>query len=382
MDFSFSDEQQMLLDTTRRFISERYSFEFRQGVRASAAGWSRETWTQLGDLGLLAITLPEDEGGIGAGPVGTMLVGNAIGEGLLLEPFLASAVIATQVVVGLASPAQREHWLPRLASGELIAVLAHEESGDIDTVADLQTRATKHGEGWRLDGAKALVYHAPIADLLLVSARTDDDVIALFAVPAGTPGLTLAPCLTVDDQCAASLELVSVIVAADARLGDDASAALQDAIDLGLATLCAEAFGAMDRILKATIDYSRSRVQFGKPIGSLQALQHRMAEMLMHLEQARSMSYLATARCRDPDRAARRSALSAAKVLMGQAARYIGQQAVQLHGGMGMTDELDVSHYFKRLLAFELRAGSTDQHLAAYVRQRSPVEVDASLEVQ
>ena len=217
-------------------------------------------------------------------------------------------------------------------------------------------------------GRKSVVYHAPAANLLLVSARVGTDL-GLFAIPADAAGLRLLPCITVDEQRAADVLLENVRVPADARLGEDAEAGLQAVLDYGLAALCAEAFGAMDRILAATIAYSRSRVQFGAPIGSFQALQHRMAEMLMHLEQARSMSYLATSHCMDADPVSRRAALSAAKTLMGQAARYIGQQAVQLHGGMGMTDELDVSHYFKRLLAFELRVGTTDLHLEHYRRQ-------------
>ncbi|RZA33267.1 MAG: acyl-CoA dehydrogenase [Lysobacteraceae bacterium] len=369
MDFAYSEEQQMLLDTTRRYVAERYGFEHRRQVLGSATGWSREAWTQLGELGLLAINIPEENGGIGAGPAGTLLVGNAIGEGLLLEPFLSSAVVATHAIVALASPAQRELWLPGLASGETIAVLAHEEPGMsfLDPQA-LRTRAVRSGEGWLLEGDKSLTYHAPAADLLLVSACVDGES-GLFAVPARAPGVELAPCITVDGQVAADIRLHRVRLDDEARLGGDAAAGVEAALDHGLAALCAEAFGAMDRILAATIEYSRSRVQFGAPIGSFQALQHRMAEMLMHLEQARSMAYLATSQCLNPDVVARHASLSAAKALMGQAARYIGQQAVQLHGGMGMTDELDVSHYFKRLLAFELRYGSTAEHLERYSMQ-------------
>ncbi|MGH8061863.1 MAG: acyl-CoA dehydrogenase family protein [Pseudoxanthomonas sp.] len=368
MDFSFNDEQQMLLDTTRRFIAERYDFEHRNTVRASAEGWSREVWAQLAELGLLAINIPEDEGGIGAGPVGTMLVGNAIGEGMLLEPFWSSAVVATNAIVTLGSAEQRAQWLPALAGGESIAVLAHDEASTRFDSMNIETRAVANGNGWELSGRKSTVYHAPAAGLLLVSARVGGEL-ALFAVPADAPGVSLQAFTTVDEQSAADIVLDKVVLSTDARLGGDAGESLQAVLDYGLAALCAEAFGAMDRILAATISYSRARVQFGAPIGSFQALQHRMAEMLMHLEQARSMSYLATCHCTDPYPATRRAALSAAKALMGQAARYIGQQAVQLHGGMGMTDELDVSHYFKRLLAFELRCGSTDLHLESYRRQ-------------
>jgi alkylation response protein AidB-like acyl-CoA dehydrogenase len=372
MDFSFTEEQQMLLDTTRRFIAERYGFEFRNGVRTSAQGWSAETWAQLAELGLLAVNVPEEDGGIGAGPVGTMLVGNAVGEGLLLEPFLSSAVIATQAIATMGSAGQRSRWLPALAGGETIAVLAHDEPSTRGAPLQVQARATVDGDGWRISGHKSCVYHAPMAQLLLVSARLEDGTLGVFAVAADAPGVSLEACATVDEQRAANVTLDGVRAGADARLGDDASESLQQVLDYGLAALCGEAFGAMDRILAATIEYSRSRVQFGQPIGRFQALQHRMAEMLMHLEQARSMSYLAAAQCTNPDAAERRAALSAAKALMGQAARYIGQQAVQLHGGMGMTDELDVSHYFKRLLAFELRSGTTDEHFEAYRKQLRP----------
>jgi alkylation response protein AidB-like acyl-CoA dehydrogenase len=369
MDFSFNEEQQMLLDATRRFITERYDFEFRNQVRASKDGWSRETWQQMAELGLLGLNIPEEDGGLGAGQVETMLVANVVGEGMLLEPFMASAVVATHLIAALGSAEQRKQWLPAMAAGEHIVVLAHDEDGSHDSGFCMQTCAARDGDGWRLTGRKAMVYHATAADLLLITARTVDDHIGLFAVERAAKGVQSLPCTSVDEQRVANIVLDGVHVGPDARLGADAGAALQSALDFGLAALCAEAFGAMDKLLTATIEYTRSRVQFGVPIGSFQALQHRMAEMLMYLEQARSMSYLATSQCTGTDPGARRAALSAAKVLMGQAARYIGQQAVQLHGGMGMTDELNVSHYFKRLLAFELRCGTTDQHLENYRQQ-------------
>jgi alkylation response protein AidB-like acyl-CoA dehydrogenase len=371
MDFSFTEEQQMLLDTTRRFIAERCGFEARQHSRKSAEGFSREAWAQLGEMGLLALNVPEAEGGMDAGAVENMLVCNAVGEGLLLEPYLSSAVIATRAIATLASAAQRSEWLPRLASGELIAVLAHDEAASRFDPATIETVAARDGDAWRISGRKTMVYHAPAAGLLLVSARIvgTPQALGLFAIATGTPGVTLRARATVDSQRAADIDLDNVHVAASARLGGDAAEGLQAVLDFGLAALCAEAFGALDRIIKATIEYSRSRVQFGVPIGSFQALQHRMADMLMHVEQARSMSYLAASVCTDVDAGKRRAALSAAKTLIGQAARFVGQQAVQLHGGMGMTDEMIVSHYFKRLLAFELRMGSTDLHLDIYRRQ-------------
>jgi len=366
MDFSFTDEQQMLLDTTRRFITERYDFEFRKRVRDSHDGWSRETWGQLAELGLLALIIPEQDGGIGAGPVGAMLVSQAIGEGMLLEPFLSSTIVATKAIVDMGSAQQREQWLPPLAAGELIAVLAHDENSTRNDRLNVQTSAVADADGWILNGEKSAVYHATAADLLLVSARTGDKDLGLFVVPSNIAGVRLIPCVTVDEQRAATAVFEDVQIDAGAKLGGRADVAMLAILDYGLAALCAEAFGAMEKILAATIEYSHARVQFGAPIGSFQALQHRMAEMLMHLEQARSMSYLATSHCTNSDARERCTALSAAKALMGQAARFIGQQAVQLHGGMGMTDELNVSHYFKRLLAFELRCGTTDQHLENY----------------
>lgn len=367
MDFAFTEEQQMLLDTVRRFVTGRYGLEYRKRVRDSDEGWSRDIWKGMADLGLLAVNIPERDGGLGAGPVGSMLAGTAMGECLSLEPFLSSAVVATQVIVELGSAEQRTRWLPRMAAGELVAVLAHDEvSNRSGVAAPAFTRAVREAGHWRLSGHKAMVYHAPAAGLLLVSARTEDGSLGLFAVPADASGLQLHACITVDDQRAAEVALERVEVAADARLGADAAAALHNALDAGLAALCAEAFGAMDRIFAATVEYSHSRKQFGVPIGSFQALQHRMADMLMHLEQARSMLYLATSTCADANLQVRSAALDAAKALMGQAARYIGQQAIQLHGGMGMTAELGIGHYFKRLLAFELRGGTTAQHLDAY----------------
>ena len=365
MDFSLNDEQQMLLDTTRRFVARDYDFDVRRKIVASEAGWSRATWTAMAELGLLAVDVSEADGGIGAGPVGVMLVAQAVGEGLLVEPFVGSAVIASAAIARLASAEQRAEWLPALTSGERIAMLAVDEDALLDASA-IDVRARANGDGWTLDGNVRCVYHAPAADVLLVAARVDASI-GVFAVDATASGVTRDDIVTVDGQRAAHLSFDGVT--ASARLGDgDATAALQAVMDRGLAALCADAFGVLDRILKATIDYSRQRVQFGAPIGSFQALQHRMADMLMLMEQARSMLYLATAHCLDDDAVARRRALSGAKVLIGQAARKVGQEAVQLHGGMGMTDELDVSHHFRRLLAFELRMGTTDEHLQAYRR--------------
>ncbi|MDQ6680485.1 MAG: acyl-CoA dehydrogenase [Pseudomonadota bacterium] len=365
MDFAYTDEQQMLQDTPRRYLASEYGFDKRSGVLASPAGWSRDIWQALAELGLLAMDIPEQDGGIGAGPVGVMLVAQAAGESLLLEPLLSSAVLATRAIVQLGSAAQRERWLPALADGSIIAVLAHDEADACIELAAITTRATRSGADWQLDGRKSAVYHAPAANLLLVSARDDGGRVGVFSLPADAAGVQLETFRTVDGQIAADILLNGVRVAAADRLDGDA-AHLKSVLDYGLAIFCAEALGSLERTLNATIEYTRSRVQFGVPIGSFQSLQHRMADMLMKVEQARSMVYLAISHSQNPDAAARRKILSGAKVLIGEAARYVSQQAVQLHGGMGMTDELDVSHHVRRLLAFELRHGSTDEHSAYY----------------
>ena len=362
MDFSFTEEQQMLQDSIRRYLESGYSLEHRAKILAGDDGWSPQAWRELADLGLLALDVDEADGGIGAGPVGTMLVSQATGAGLLVEPFHSSAVLATRAVSLLAQGERRSQLLDALASGEAIAVLAHDEDGgwfDART-----TTAAREGDGWRLRGRKARIYHAPMARWLLVSACTDDGT-GVFLVERDAEGVQQRTLRTVDGQRAADIALDLQLPAA-ARLGSgDASAALQQALDHGLAALCADALGVLDRALATTVQYTRDRVQFGTPIGRFQALQHRMADMYMQVEQARSMTYLATSACLGNDAQARREAVSGAKVVVGQAARRVGQEAVQLHGGMGMTDELDVSHCFRRLLAFELRMGTTDEHLHA-----------------
>jgi alkylation response protein AidB-like acyl-CoA dehydrogenase len=370
MDFSFSEEQLLLLASTRRFFSSEYSFERRFEILRSEAGWSRDVWRQLGALGLLSVNIPEEDGSVAAGLVGVMLVSQVVGAGLLLEPYHSSALVATHAIARLGSAAQRARWLPDLASGERVAVLAHEEPrGAVLDLSRLSTRADRVHRGWVLNGQKSAVYHAPMADLLLVSARLDGGKTALFAVPSSAPGIAPRNFRTVDGQRAADLRFENVAVPDDAHLSAGADAELLLVIDQGIATLCAEAMGSLRHVLEATIEYSRSRSQFGVPIARFQALQHRMADMLIEVEQAQSMSYLATTRAEDPDPHRRRAALSGAKALIGKAARRVGQEAVQLHGGMGMTDELDISHHFKRLLAFELRFGTTAEHLETYRQQ-------------
>jgi alkylation response protein AidB-like acyl-CoA dehydrogenase len=373
LNFEFSDEQQQLHDVVERYLSEQYSFERFQSIKRSAAGWDSSVWRGLADLGVLAITVPVAQGGLGFGPLETLAMMGACGRSLLLEPMLSSAVIATAVLRAYADETPAGELLAGMGTGEKIAVLAHFESDARFESQRVTTRARRTGESYRLDGHKGVVMHAGAADVLLVSARTageadDAEGVSLFLVPRATPGVVLDAYPTVDGQRAADVYLQGVEMPAASRLGPEgkALAAVQAALDLGLAALCAEAVGVMQALVDATVEYVRQRQQFGQPIGRFQALQHRIADMVIHLEQARSMSYLAALRCTEEDVGERRRALSAAKAVIGQAGRFIGQQSVQLHGGMGMTDELKVSHWFKRLTAAQLMFGDSDTHLQRY----------------
>jgi alkylation response protein AidB-like acyl-CoA dehydrogenase len=372
MNFEFSDEQQQLHDTVERYLAEQYAFERFRAISATASGWDQAAWTGLAELGALSVNVPVEQGGLGFGPMETLAIMGACGKSLLLEPFLESAVIATSVLRSFADDAAAG-LLTQMGSGEKIAVLAHFEPESRFETQWVATRAQRTGENYRLDGHKAVVMHAAAANVLLISARTsgnpgDAQGVSLFRVPRQTPGLTLSDYPTVDGRHAADVYLKSVEIPASNRLGTDGAAlpAIEAALDIGLAALCAEAVGVMQALVDATIAYVQTRQQFGVAIGHFQALQHRIADMLIHLEQARSMSYLAALRCNDANILERRRALSAAKTVVGQSSRYVGQQAVQLHGGMGMTDELVVSHWFKRLMSAEIMFGDSDAHLQRY----------------
>lgn len=373
MNFEFNDDQVQLRDVLARYLGEQYGFERYQSIKRSADGWDRSVWRDLAELGVLGLIVPADRGGLGFGAVELLAMMGECGRNLLLEPMLASAVIATAVLRAYGSDAPAGELLSAMAAGDKIAVLAHYESGARYDAGWVSTRARRVGGSYRLDGHKGVVMHAAAADVLLVSARTDGEPgdergISLFMIPRASQGVSLDQYPTLDGQRAADVYLKDVEVPLAGRLGDEHTAlpAIEDALDLGLAALCAEAVGVMQALLDATVEYVRNRQQFGQPIGRFQALQHRIADMLIHLEQARSMSYLAALRCGDPDRTERRRALSAAKALIGQSGRFVSQQAVQLHGGMGMTDELQVSHWFRRLTAAQIMFGDSDLHLQRY----------------
>jgi alkylation response protein AidB-like acyl-CoA dehydrogenase len=378
MQFTPTPEQQQLGDMVQRFLGEQYAFETRRKILDSSRGWSREVWSKLADLGLLALQVPEDQGGMAPAVVETLLTLTAMGKAMLLEPYVSSAIVATALIRDLGSPQQREELLPGMASGERIAVLAHFEPGARYDLRRVTTAARRSGGSWILEGRKSVVLHAPAADLLLVSAVTAGGTsgISVFAVPRDATGVSLTPYRTLDGACAADVTLAG---APGALLGEEGRAfsAIEGAFDLGIAAVCAEAAGALQATLDTTVEYTRTRKQFGVPIGSFQALQHRMADMLIHVEQARSMSYLAAMRAAEPAGREKRRALAAAKVVVGNACRFVGQQAVQLHGGMGVTDETAVSHLFRRLTALEMQLGDTAHHLEQFIAASAPEQDNA-----
>ena len=366
MDFSFTSEQKMLLETTQRFLQDHAGLAARKNSHASVTHSTDPLWQGLTELGLLALNIPYAYGGLDCGAVETMLVMQAAGEHLLLAPLRASAVVSATLIAQAASSKECEQWLPAIAEGSCIIVLAHDERHTQHDRFAIQTTAIRKGSQLILQGQKCMVAYAPSADVLLVTAQLEGQL-RLIAVPTATPGLKILAAPMVDGCMAADVILDELILPDSALLGNHSiELALGNALDRGLAASCAEAVGIFDKLQTACADYLRNRVQFGVPIANFQVLRHRMADMLIHLEQVRSMSYLAAVKCDEPDLAERDRALSAAKVVVGQACRFIGQQAVQLHGGMGVTDELIISHYFKRLMVIEMEFGSTDHHLQKF----------------
>lgn len=373
MNFSYTEEQEMLRDTLQRFIARDYGFDKRQALLKSDAGFSRDHWRTFAELGLLGISFPEDYEGMGGNAIDTMLVMEAIGQGLILEPYLATVVLCGGLIRDAGSNAQKQLLLPAIARGELMMALAHYDQGTRYETGRVATTARQDGDEYVLDGRKSVVLHGAQADRLIVSARTggaahDPDGVSLFIVDPEASGVAVHEYRTHDGQRAAEIVLHGVSVGHDALIGEEGRAlpVIERALGFGIAALCAEAVGAMHALHQATLEYAKTRKQFGVTIGSFQVLKHRMADMFIATEQARSMAILAAMRAHDEDALVRRRAIAAAKALTGQTARYVGQQAVQLHGGMGVTDELNVSHYFKRLTMINATFGDADYHLGQF----------------
>ena len=377
MNFDFTPEQMQLADTVRRLIEKDYGFEARGRILASPSGTSDAFWQQLVDLGLTALPIPEAQGGFDGTAVDLLLVMQALGRGLVAEPYFATVFAAE--FVKRAGGAQ-VGLLEDVAAGSIKLAAA---LGEPDSRHDLQvvaTRAEATGNGFVLSGRKSVVLFGAQADRLIVSARRapGSDGLALFVVDASADGVARKDFRTLDGQRVAEIALDRVAVGADALLASGRAAIelLDAVVDYGVALLCAEAIGVMEALNAATLDYAKTRKQFGQPIARFQVLQHRMVEMFMHLEQARSMAYLAAVKCQSDDALERRRIASAAKVRIGQAARYIGQQAVQIHGGMGVTNELAAAHLFKRLAMIELTLGDTDHHLQRFIAASAAPAVD------
>ena len=370
MDFRYSDEQLALQDTLRRWIERDYSFESRRALTRSPEGFSPGAWAQYAELGLLGLSFPEEFGGLGGGGVEVMAVMELVGEGLLLEPYWSTVVLCGGLIRDSAPLAMKAALLPDIAAGRLQLALAAYEAGGRYDLAHVECTAVRAGDGWRLSGQKAVVLDAPSANYFVVSARVGAETsgIALFLVPRGAFGVSLVSYPTQSGSRAGDLRLADVLVADDALVSPpgEGLAALERAADLGIAALCAESLGIVTALNKATLGYLKSRKQFGAPIGTFQALQHRMADLYIAGEQIRSMTIVAAVNCETRDAAVRRRAMSGAKAYVGEAARFVGQQAVQLHGAMGLVDELIVGHYFKRLTVIDLCLGDAEFHFARY----------------
>jgi alkylation response protein AidB-like acyl-CoA dehydrogenase len=373
MDFNFTDEQNALRDTLTRYVAKDYPFEARRTLAKTTDGFSRDHWRQFAELGLLALPFPDACEGLNGNAVDNLVVMEAFGRGLVLEPYFATVILAGHLLRDFASEEQKRALLPKIGSGERMLALGHFEAGARYELARIGTTATQQGSGFRLSGQKAVVLCGGCADQLLISARSagrgnDAQGLSLFLVDRQAPGLKLKSYSTQDGGRAAELVLDQVEVGAQNMIGrlGEALPAIERALDYGIAALCAESVGIMGALNEATLEYLKTRKQFGQAIGRFQVLQHRLVDMYIATEQARSMTLLAAVKADAPDPAERRRALSAAKAYVGQQARLVGQQAVQLHGGMGVVDELNVAHYFKRLTTINLTLGDIDHHLGVF----------------
>lgn len=373
MDFALTEEQGMLQDSVSRFIDNDYDFEKRQKIAESEAGYSAELWGTFAELGWTSVPFAEEDGGFGGGPIELMLMMEQFGRGLVVEPFLANVVLAGGVLRRVADAEQKAQWLSPIIDGSRQAAFAFAEPQSRHVLADVKTTALKSDDGYRLNGKKALVINGGRADFIIVVARSsgdqkDESGLSLFVVDAAAQGVSRHSYPMVDGHQAAEITLQDVLVPATACLGEagNAFATIQSVIDEATLAVCAEASGIMQAMLSRTLEYAKNRVQFGVPIGSFQALQHRMVDMLMACEQTRSLLLWAAMVNSEGGADAARS-ISALKYLIGTSGRKVGQEAVQIHGGMGVSWEVDVAHYFKRLTAIEILFGNADFHLTRYI---------------
>jgi alkylation response protein AidB-like acyl-CoA dehydrogenase len=372
MNFEHTEERRMLADSLNRFIAEQYGIETRNRTAATEQGYSTEMWEKFAELGVIGALLREEDGGFGGGGFDIAVVFEALGRGLVLEPVLGSAVLAAEAI-SFAGNAEQKAVLEEIAAGATIATFAHDEPNTHYELARVQTTARREGDAWVLNGVKAVVQAAEQANVFVVSARTSGEVgsedgISLFLVPQGAPGVSMRGTATMDGGRVADVTFSNVQLTGAALLGDEgkAYATLERAIGRGILALCAEALGAMEAAKEATLDYLRTRKQFGVVIGSFQALQHRMADLLLEIEQARS-TVINAAAALDADRITRERALSAAKMSIGRIGTLVAEECIQLHGGIGMTWELPMAHFAKRLVLIDHQLGDEDHHLERYI---------------
>lgn len=370
MDFQYSEEQRMLADSLRRYAAEGWSMERRRAAAGQGKGYDEQNWRMLAEMGVLGLIVPADYEGFGENPASLLPVHVELGRALAGEPVIPGAVVSAAILAAHGSQAQKQRWLPALASGEAIVSLAYLEPAQRFATAPRDTRVEKTAEGYRLKGRKAMVWFGAAAQALLVSAVDGAGKASVFLVPADAAGVRLTDYPTMDYVRAAELELDEVQVPAHALVGaeGEAQAVLDTGIDHGIAALSAHAAGAMERLIEITAEYLRTRRQFGQPLARFQALQHRVAEMVIQKERALSMACVAIGALTEADPARRRRMIAGAKVVVAEAGRFVGQQAVQLHGGMGMTAELEVGDYFKRMTLIDPLFGDMDFHLARFAQ--------------
>ncbi|MCP5183189.1 MAG: acyl-CoA dehydrogenase family protein [Pseudomonadales bacterium] len=373
MDFSFTEEQSLLKDSVEKFVQNDYAFDARQKVVRSEQGFSAEHWKTFAELGWLSIPFPENVGGFGGSSVDMMLIMEQFGRGLIVEPFVATVVLAGGAIRLAGSAEQQAAWLPGIIDGSRQGALAFVEPQGRFNLADLVTTAKADGDGYVLNGCKAVVLNGPAADFLVISARTsggqrDADGVSLFVVDAGAAGISRRDYPTVDAFRASEITLKDVKVGKDALLGAEGQGLglLEQVIDEGILAVGSEAVGCMEVLYKNTVEYTKTREQFGQPIGKFQVLQHRMVDMFMEHEQSKSLMYMAAMKMDEGYNDEARKAISAFKVQVGNSGRFVGQNAIQLHGGMGMTDELSIGHYFKRVTMIDTLFGNVDHHLKRF----------------
>jgi alkylation response protein AidB-like acyl-CoA dehydrogenase len=373
MEFDYSEEQSALQDTLQKFIARDYDFDKRRGFARSELGYSAQAWRQYAELGILALPFPEEYGGLNGNSVDTLVVMEQFGQGLLLEPYVSTVVACGGLIRDAASAAVKQKLIPEVCAGNLkLALAAYEAAGRYD-LSHVTCKAERSSDGWKLSGTKSVVLDGASAGYFLVSAGSGSNGaprrgVSLFLVPRDAPGLTMTGYPTHSGSRAADLLLDQVKVKPEALIGEEGQAlpAIERAVDQATAALCAEAVGIMTALNQATLNYLKSRKQFGVAIGTFQALKHKMADSLIAAEQSRSMAIIAAVHADSTDAAERRRHISAAKAYLGQASRLVGQQAVQMHGGMGVVDDLIVSHYFKRLTMIDLSFGDADYHLGLF----------------